>query len=784
MAKLAPDKFFLRARHWLAEFLRERMREFFATVFVFLGILWAIALVSASPYDISLNQAGSTSPANWLGLTGAYVADISFQLLGASAWALLPGWFGWGIRRMLARPMTQPNRRAAACILSVPLLALAFALWPHNPASSTRLAQSQAQAGGVVGQMLARPLAQRLVQTDASAVAQALPRPLSPPRAAQTLSLLLGALGGLLALYSGGLLRLSWRLARAGTLLASSATWWLVKQLFGWQERGSADSSADTSTDAPAPPAAPHEPPAKPARRASSLIARLKPKAAPRRKSEPAEAAGASPDGKEFLPPPLSLLKRTADAPTAVSDADLAQQAKQLEAVLREFSIEGRILKVRTGPVITLYEFEPAAGVRTSRIVGLADDIARSMKAMACRVAVVPGQNVIGIELPHAARAAVSLRALLGAREFTDGSSTLPLALGKEITGAPFITDLLDMPHLLVAGTTGAGKSVGINAMIMSLLYRRTPEECRLILIDPKILELSAYEGIPHLLAPVVTDSKKAIFALKWAVREMEQRYQQMSALGVRNIKEFNARIAQARARNRPPLPAQTGGEDAAAEPQEFAPLPFVVIVIDEMADLMAVAGKEIEQAVQRLAQMARAAGLHLITATQRPSVDVITGTIKANFPSRIAFQVASKIDSRTILGEQGAEQLLGQGDMLVMSGGGRIQRVHGAFVSDEEVKRVVQFLKKQGAPDYLLADAITRAPPEPGEQAAGETEDPLYAKALEAVMAEQRPSISLVQRRLQIGYNRAARLIEEMERKGIISAPNNAGKREILTKP
>ena len=464
-----------------------------------------------------------------------------------------------------------------------------------------------------------------------------------------------------------------------------------------------------------------------------------------------------------------------------------------LENVLSDFNVRGEIINVRPGPVVTLYELEPAAGVKSSRVIGLADDIARSMSAVACRVAVVPGRNVIGIELPNQDREMVFLRELLGAGEYENSRGDLTLALGKGIGGEPVFADLARMPHLLIAGTTGSGKSVGINTMILSLLYRLAPDECKLILIDPKMLELSVYEGIPHLLAPVVTDPRKAVVALKWTVREMEERYRRMSKVGVRNIEGFNQRVIEAEENGEIlTRTVHTGYDDETGEPVyeteelEYEEMPFIVVVIDEVADLMMVAGKDIEGMVQRLAQMARAAGIHLIMATQRPSVDVITGTIKANFPTRISFQVTSKIDSRTILGEQGAEQLLGQGDMLHMAGGGRLRRVHGAFVSDDEVEKIVKFLKKQGAPEYV--QDVTEMREEDGEADGGfeiggntSSGDALYDRAVAIVLRDRKASTSYVQRRLQIGYNRAATLIERMEEQGIISPANHAGKREIL---
>ena len=496
----------------------------------------------------------------------------------------------------------------------------------------------------------------------------------------------------------------------------------------------------------------------------------------------------------EYQLPPLTLLSEPAqpEIPADLSTDALEQNAHMLEGVLEDFGIRGEIVQVRPGPVVTLYELQPAPGIKSSRVIGLADDIARSMSAISARVAVVPGRNAIGIELPNSKRETVFLREMLASKAFEKSKNHLNIALGKDIGGEPVFADLARMPHLLIAGTTGSGKSVGINTMILSLLYRLPPDQCKLIMIDPKMLELSIYEGIPHLLAPVVTDPKKAVVALKWAVREMEERYRNMAKVGVRNIDGFNAKMKEAAARNEPfTRIVQTGFDPENGEPvfeqeqMDLKPLPFIVIIIDEMADLMMVAGKEIEGAVQRLAQMARAAGLHVIMATQRPSVDVITGTIKANFPTRISFQVTSKIDSRTILGEMGAEQLLGRGDMLYMAGGGKTSRLHGPFVEDDEVEQIVSFLKAQGAPDYL--DAVTEEPEGepyeiPGvESSAPQTGNELYDKAVAVVLRDKKVSTSYIQRRLQIGYNKAASLIEEMESQGLISAANHAGKREIL---
>ncbi|MGD9658846.1 MAG: DNA translocase FtsK, partial [Methylocystis sp.] len=515
---------------------------------------------------------------------------------------------------------------------------------------------------------------------------------------------------------------------------------------------------------------------------------------APRRTRPPNRAAKPSFNAR-YEAPSLNLLaepKKQANG-VKLSQEALEQNARLLEGVLEDFSVKGDIINVRPGPVVTLYELEPAPGIKSSRVIGLADDIARSMSAVSARVAVVSGRNAIGIELPNQRREMVLLRELIACEDFARSNHKLAIALGKTIGGEPVIVDLARMPHLLVAGTTGSGKSVAINTMIVSLLYRLKPEECRLIMVDPKMLELSVYDNIPHLLTPVVTDPKKAVVALKWAVREMEDRYKKMSKLGVRNIDGYNARVAEAQKKGetitrtvQTGFDRETGEAIFEHEEMSFSTLPYIVVIVDEMADLMLVAGKDIEGAIQRLAQMARAAGIHLIMATQRPSVDVITGTIKANFPTRISFQVTSKIDSRTILGEQGAEQLLGQGDMLYMAGGGRISRVHGPFVSDREVEDIVAHVKTQGAPQYL--DAITSEDdagedgeaPLPGSMDAEEGGD-LYDRAVNIVLRDKKCSTSYIQRRLSVGYNKAASLVERMEQEGVVSAPNHAGKREIL---
>ncbi|WP_101067551.1 DNA translocase FtsK [Roseovarius salinarum] len=521
------------------------------------------------------------------------------------------------------------------------------------------------------------------------------------------------------------------------------------------------------------------------------------PSARAQAEAQPALQFGDAPEA-EFELPPLSLLTNPETIERHhLSDAALEENARMLESVLDDYGVKGEIVSVRPGPVVTMYELEPAPGLKASRVIGLADDIARSMSALSARVSTVPGRSVIGIELPNDSREMVVLREILASRDFGDGNQRLPLALGKDIGGDPIVANLAKMPHLLIAGTTGSGKSVAINTMILSLLYKLSPEECRLIMIDPKMLELSVYDGIPHLLSPVVTDPKKAVVALKWVVAEMEERYRKMSKMGVRNIDGYNSRVAEALSKGEMfSRTVQTGFDEETGEPvfetEEFAPekMPYIVVIVDEMADLMMVAGKEIEACIQRLAQMARASGIHLIMATQRPSVDVITGTIKANFPTRISFQVTSKVDSRTILGEMGAEQLLGMGDMLYMAGGARITRCHGPFVSDEEVEEVVNNLKAYGPPDYV--SGVVDGPAEEksseidqvlGLSTGGNTdgEDALYDQAVQIAIKDRKCSTSYIQRKLAIGYNKAARLVEQMEEQGVVSPANHVGKREVL---
>ncbi len=739
-----------------------------------------LALLSFDPADPNWNHpADVDSIANLLGFPGAAIADLLLQTLGlASAIVILPllGW-AWRIGSGRGLPWFWTH------LLVIPVALLLFALAAHEVPHPPEWPYDGIGSGGLLGDRLSVWIYQL-----SAWLGLALPGWVNG---------IIGLVGGVLALLAAlGISRDEWGriLAVCGGLLRSTGQAFMVvaRQIAGLFKRADEDVTE----------------PRRPVRRKGSSgskaerIRTAKTRIAPSTKSRESKRARRERQGSlfpvtdGFKLPPLDLLTspKAPDPACRLSEDALEQNARLLATVLDDYGIEGKIVHVRPGPVVTLYELEPAPGVKSARVIGLADDLARSMSAVSARVAVIPGRNAIGIELPNSRRETVNLRAILSSEAYEASSARLPLTLGKDIGGSPVITDLSTMPHLLVAGTTGSGKSVGLNAMILSLLYRLPPEQCKLIMVDPKMLELSVYDDIPHLLTPVVTEPKKAVVALKWAVREMEQRYRAMSKIGVRNLAAYNKRVAEAQANDEPlKRQVQTGFDKETGQPiyeeQEFdfKHLPMIVIVIDEMADLMLVAGKDVEAVVQRLAQMARAAGIHLIMATQRPSVDVITGTIKANFPTRISFQVTSKIDSRTILGEQGAEQLLGQGDMLFMAGGGRITRVHGAFISDNDVEKVADYLKQQGPPSYL--EEVTEEPEEgfdspfiPGPSDSGDNSDAsLYDKAVDIVLRDRRVSTSYIQRRLRIGYNRAASLIEDMEDQGVISAANHAGKREIL---
>ena len=751
-----------------------------------------VALVSYHSADPSINNANGREAANWMGPFGAVAADLLLQSFGFAALCALSPLLVWGMQAVLGRSLKYAMWRAVAWPLGTVIVAAGLGVIPA-PASLP------AGAGGLIG------IAARGLSAHAALVWNA-------PWLTFLLPLLLLVVGLPLAFLATGLKARP--LARNLANIPASAAWLGGMLRMPNFSRGHHDDDDERhephaddedddgyhlgeDEDAPASGKSESVAARRLSERRESRESRVKRDAAKKapateKRSQTALNLGSG----EYQLPALDLLAEPVVVKDThgLTDEALEENARMLEAVLSDFGVKGRITAVRPGPVVTLYEFEPAAGVKSSRVVSLSDDVARNMSAVAARIATISGRNVIGIELPNQTRETIYLRDMFASSEYEKARAPLTLALGKTIGGEPVMADLAKMPHLLVAGTTGSGKSVGLNTMILSLLYRMSPQQCRLIMIDPKMLELSVYDGIPHLLSPVVTDPRKAIVALKWAVREMEERYRKMSKMGVRGVEAFNERVAKAKDKGEVlKRTVQTGFDRETGKPVyedetlEFEAMPYIVIVVDEVADLMMVSGKEIEGAVQRLAQMARAAGIHLIAATQRPSVDVITGTIKANFPTRISFQVTSKIDSRTILGEQGAEQLLGQGDMLYMAAGGRIRRVHGPFVSDHEVEDVVRFLKSQGAPEYL--DAITEEPDEDGEgepyaqfgQGNGDSGDDLYDKALAVVARDKKASTSYIQRRLQIGYNRAATLIERMEQEGVVSSPNHKGVREVL---
>jgi S-DNA-T family DNA segregation ATPase FtsK/SpoIIIE len=796
--------------------LRRRMHEIVGIGLIGIAGIAAVALATWSVQDPSLSHATNAPVRNMLGLPGAIGADLMMQLLGIATIALLFPIAAWGWRLLTHRSVDRERVRLVFWMIGTGAAAGFASCLP--PSKSWPLPTG---LGGVIGDAMLR------------VPAWVFGAPLSGvPRLSIGIIIGIAALT-MLALAAG----FGWRRngdeaderpakkarnkiedqaedheprsfvslgrvyhflysVKARVALIPALLVEMLRSLLPWRRRHRVvplrhDPAAVTLVE---PHAEPYSNPADDqADELEDEAADSDVEVAPRKRIKPAaRPAPKRKGGYEF--PSLALLA----APRAIDRATLSTEAIQenataLESVLGDFGVRGEIINAHPGPVVTLYELEPAPGIKSSRVIGLSDDIARSMSKVSARVAVVPGRNAIGIELPNPKREKVLLREMLASSDYTDTQARLPLCLGKTIGGDPVIVDLARMPHLLIAGTTGSGKSVAINTMILSLMYRLRPDDCRLIMIDPKMLELSVYDGIPHLLTPVVTDPKKAVVALKWAVREMEERYRKMSKLGVRNIDGYNARVSEAKQKGETLSRTVHTGYDKESgeaiyekEALDLDVIPYIVVIVDEMADLMMVAGKDIEGAVQRLAQMARAAGIHVILATQRPSVDVITGTIKANFPTRISFQVTSKIDSRTILGEQGAEQLLGQGDMLYMAGGGRISRVHGPFCSDEEVEKIVRHLKSQGTPQYL--EAVTAHDESEEDEdgnvfdnsAMGQTND-LYSQAVAIVMRDRKASTSYIQRRLQIGYNRAASLMEKMELEGIVGAANHAGKREIL---
>lgn len=775
----------------VSDFLGKMMIRLWGLVLIaFFGAAVA-AFLSYDVNDPSFNTAVDGPVSNLLGLPGSWTADILLQSLGLGAYVLVLPIATWGWRVITLKGLPYIFLHLLVLPFLVMTSTLAFATMPFSEAWIL----DGVGLGGFLGQMLLNYFQSLIALVGVS---------YNP--------IIIGILFTLIALvcffYTAGLDREEWSSTtlRIKNTFVHTAKYALavimfIARLFKRSEKSASGHEVDVRKNKSI---IRKEPPLKTSpQKAKREIPIINPekkitKASRRETAERQPMLDILTDG-EFALPSLSLLS----APKPLSKQDrlthdaLEQNARMLEAVLDDFGVKGEITKVRPGPVVTLYELEPAPGTKSSRVINLADDIARSMSATSARVAVVSGKNAIGIELPNSKREIVALREILSSSVYEDSKAKLPMALGKDIGGDPIVADIASMPHLLVAGTTGSGKSVAINVMILSLLYKLTPAECRLIMVDPKMLELSVYDDIPHLLTPVVTDPKKAVVALKWAVREMEHRYQNMAKLQVRNITAYNKRLEEARTKGENIIrKVQTGFDPETGKPiyeeenLDLTPLPMIVVVVDEMADLMLVAGKDIEQLIQRLAQMARAAGIHLIMATQRPSVDVITGTIKANFPTRVAFQVTSKIDSRTILGEQGAEQLLGMGDMLHMAGGGRITRVHGPFVSDKEVERIVSALKKQGKPDYLT-DIVEE--PEEGfdsdflqnsqmtPNAGKPSGDELYDRAVAIVARDQKASTSYIQRQLQIGYNRAANIIDKMEREGVVSSANHVGKREVL---
>ena len=746
-----------------------------------LGLALILAFASYNAADPSFNAATGVEPTNLLGPLGAGIADASIQSLGLAAWAGALLMVASGLLRAGEREPddTRAILRLRALVGLIGALAFSGLLAAAPTPASWPLASG---LGGFWGDSLLFHLGD-LFGLVHIPIGRIIAATLMGVCALAALGFGLGIskdmVGRLILTLRAALAEQARRRALPPTLKDQAASTPRATRAKAAAVDESIDINLDDELDAP-PEAAPQ-------------VLNIKaPKTSNREQRENQKAFDfVQPGG--FQLPELAMLAKPKPRSSAFDEGSLRQNARMLESVLAEFGVKGQIDQIRPGPVVTLYELVPAPGVKHARVVALSDDIARSMSARACRVAVVQGRNAIGIELPNSHRETVYLRDLLASSEYEKSSQILPMALGETIGGEPYIADMSKMPHLLIAGTTGSGKSVGVNAMILSILYRLPPDKCKFIMIDPKMLELSVYDGIPHLLAPVVTDPKKAIVALKWTVREMEDRYRRMSKIGVRNIGGFNEKANEALAKGEHFVrTVQTGFDEAGRPVYEEEklrpdPMPYLVVVIDEVADLMMVAGKDIEGAVQRLAQMARAAGIHLIMATQRPSVDVITGTIKANFPTRISFQVTSKIDSRTIMGEQGAEQLLGQGDMLYMAGGGRVTRLHGPFVSDGEVETVAAFLRSQGQPQYL--EEVTASDDDDGGGGDGGGEsgvsgDDLYDRAVAIVTRDRKASTSYIQRRLQIGYNRAASLMEKMEREGVVGAANHAGKRDILVGP
>jgi S-DNA-T family DNA segregation ATPase FtsK/SpoIIIE len=757
--ELAPDW-----RDALSASLRRFAVRSWGAVLLALSLAGAVALATHSANDPSLSTAAGGPPANWLGSPGAYASDALLLLFGLGCVLFVPVIALAGVRMMRLQPAGRVARGLLLAAIGAVLIGIALGL-----TSGSAVSGLPAGWGGAIGLGAAYAVDSGIDLIRNPSIA-------GPVRLA---ALLVFALAGLVLGYF------------ALGLGPDEKSWFTGLFRREPRERKAAPRATQISDDRPIPAAPPRSRPA--------VAVAEPPRAVVPGARGQARKSSAQPSlalGDNYQLPTVDLLARAPDrGKQHIDRAGLERNARLLESVLEDFHVRGDIVEVRPGPVVTMYELEPASGIKASRVIQLADDIARNMSALSARVATIPGRSVIGIELPNPKREAVALSELIGSQAYEDQNMALPLILGKNIAGDPVIADLAPMPHLLVAGTTGSGKSVGLNCMILSLLYRYGPDQCKLILIDPKMLELSVYDDIPHLLAPVVTEPGKAIRALKWTVEQMEERYRMMANLGVRALPSFNAKVREAKAKGaklgrrvQTGYDADTGQPLYETEELEYEVLPQIVVIIDELADLMMTAGKEVEFLVQRLAQKARAAGIHLIMATQRPSVDVITGVIKANLPTRISFQVTSKIDSRTILGEQGAEQLLGKGDMLYMPGGKQIIRVHGPFVADEEVRAVAEHWRRQGAPDYI--QAVTEEPEDGGYlfdgQPTGEddAETQLYRKAIQIVAESQKASTSYLQRQLRVGYNSAARLIERMEKDGLVGQPDHVGRREVLIDP
>ncbi|MDG2533608.1 DNA translocase FtsK 4TM domain-containing protein [Sphingomonas sp. HITSZ_GF] len=740
---------------------------------LFLGVLaLGVALGSYQPTDPSWNTAAAGPARNWMGEPGAWIADFLYALLGPAVWLFLPIGLIVAYRLLKDRPTGNWGTMFRGVGIGVVFLATALSFF-----SSDAVLSLTGGWGGVVGLSIA-------------ALFNWLIGFAGDPTVSWWAGRGLGLVCGLIGLF------IWWR--SLDFTLPERVSLPGIPSLKGPGKMpllGNPDKEVRERERVPEEPKIREgREPRKtvvPDNRPGPVIADRNVMPSPARTKPPTQTSLDFKDSYQL--PSIDLLKPPpANKNAGIDKAALERNARLLESVLDDFNVKGQIVEVRPGPVVTMYELEPASGIKASRVIQLADDVARNMSATSARIATIPGRSVIGIELPNAVRESVNLHELIGSQSFEDQGATLPLVLGKNIAGDAVIADLAPMPHLLVAGTTGSGKSVGLNCMILSLLYRLTPEQCRMIMIDPKMLELSMYKDIPHLLADVVTEPAKAVRALKWAVEQMEDRYRMMAHANVRSLASFNDKVRQAKAKGQKlGRKVQVGYDPDTGKPMyeeealELNPLPQIVVIVDELADLMMTAGKEVEFLIQRLAQKARAAGIHLIMATQRPSVDVITGVIKANLPTRLSFYVASKIDSRTILGEQGAEQLLGKGDMLYMPGGKQLVRVHGPFVSDDEVQAVADFWRSQGTPDYI--SAVTEEPEDGGFSLDGapegddSPEDQLYRRAIQLVAESQKASTSWLQRQLRVGYNSAARLIERMEKDELVSRPDHVGRREVL---